>query len=622
MNELLPYLFLVLIVGAVWIPLVRYKHETFIFYVAIITVSVHLCALLIVSLAWIVTENMPLFFKGPILYATESSEFSITLFFDGITSVYALVAGMITFVISVFSRYYMHRDKGFKRFFSNLLFFYTGLQLVLFSGNFETLFIGWEILGVTSFFLIAYYRDRYLPVKNALKVISLYRVADIALLLGIWICHHYFHESINFLTLFDLQAHHQEIIQGRIFQLIIPGIFLVAAMVKSALLPFSTWLPRAMEGPTTSSAIFYGSLSVHIGVFLMLRTYPFWEGNFIFETVVIALGLGTSFIAAGIAKVQSTVKTQIAYSSITQIGIIFVEVALGFHVLALIHFACNAFLRTYQLLVSPSVLSYRIHDQFFNFTPPVHGISDSFWGRVKATLYVLSLREWGLDTFMYRFLWRPMKKAGQLLGFVDFRSIILVFIPLYLVGDFIVYSHVEVPQQILEHLPGSIALVGLLFSLRALFERINAQTAWVMLVINQFYLLLSVSLNEQFDNSQALMFLSGVIVSAGTGHYALARLKKKGELISLDRFHGYALEHPTTRFIFLLACLGLAGFPITPTFIGEDLIIGHIHANQFVLTSLIALNLIIDGLAIFRIYARLFLGTHPKTSTSILLKSS
>ena len=103
-----------------------------------------------------------------------------------------------------------------------------------------------------------------------------------------------------------------------------------------------------MEGPTPSSAIFYGSLSVHLGVFLMLRTFPFWEHQTSMRIAIGLMGLVTSIAASVMANVQSTVKSQVAYSSISQIGLIFIEIALGWDTLALIHFAGNAFLRTYQ----------------------------------------------------------------------------------------------------------------------------------------------------------------------------------------------------------------------------------------------------------------------------------
>src|SRR5690606_2207991 len=133
------------------------------------------------------------------------------------------------------------------------------------------------------------------------------------------------------------------------------------------------------------------------GVFLLLRTFPYWESLFIMKVLIVSIGLSTCIIATSIARVQSSVKTQIAYSSIAQIGLIFIEVALGFHILALVHFAGNAFLRTYQLLVSPSVLSYLVHDMFFNFIPKNQNNSGSVVTKIKNSFYILSVKEWNLD---------------------------------------------------------------------------------------------------------------------------------------------------------------------------------------------------------------------------------
>ncbi len=185
--------------------------------------------------------------------------------------------------------------------------------------------------------------------------------------------------------------------------------FLLSAAAKSAQLPFSSWLPRAMEGPTPSSAIFYGSLAVHLGVFLMLRTYPFWEEQTSVRIIIALMGLFTAIITTGIGRVQSSVKSQIAYASTAQIGLIFIEVAAGFENLALFHFAGNAFLRTYQLLVSPSVVSYLIREQFYNFSARASSIEAMFPAKMKYTLYTLCIKEWNLDSMMYIYLWNPPK---------------------------------------------------------------------------------------------------------------------------------------------------------------------------------------------------------------------
>ncbi|PLK42269.1 proton-conducting transporter membrane subunit [Emticicia sp. TH156] len=621
-NQLLIYFILVPLTGFILSTFFPNRQEKIIFGVTITTIVGHLVLGSVFTIVWLMNGAPGIFYKGIDLYATHESHFSINFYFDKITVVYGMVTSAITFLVSVFSRYYMHRERGFKRFFNTILFFYLGINFIIFSGNFETMFIGWEIIGIASFLLISYYRDRYLPVKNALKVVSFYRLADIFLLLGIWFCHHVFERSITFQELYSLESRHIEILHDKSFQLIIPLVFLVVALVKSAQFPFSSWLPRAMEGPTTSSAIFYGSLSVHIGVFLMLRTYPLWEENTTFKIIVIIFGLFTSLIATGIGRVQSTVKTQIAYSSIAQIGIMFIEVALGWHWLVLIHFVGNTFLRTYQLLVSPSVLSYLIHDQFFNFIRPQTDMKDNFWGKIKMSFYVLCIKEWNLDALMFKTLWNPLKKLGRAFATFGFKDIYFFFIPVYLIGLYLVYHEDIISKELMGALPILFAVLGLIMALRAFAKRSDARRAWSLVIINQLFTSLSIAFNEQFEFSQIHLYLSGIFLSAIIGFSCMQFLISKKESISLDTYHGHSYTYQGLAFVFLLACLGISGFPITPTFIGEDIILGHVGKNQYLLIALTALSLILDGLAIFRIYARVFMGPHYKINHEVAYRSS
>jgi NADH-quinone oxidoreductase subunit L len=112
------------------------------------------------------------------------------------------------------------------------------------------------------------------------------------------------------------------------------------------------------------------------------------------------------------------------------------------------------------------------------------------------------------------------------------------------------------------------------------------------------------------------------VVAGAFGYACLRKLKSHENTIDLDQFHGYSYKYPKLAFLFLLACLGISGFPITPTFVGEDLIFTHIHENQIVLASFVALSLIIDGLAIIRIYARVFIGPHTKSQHEVAYRSS
>jgi NADH:ubiquinone oxidoreductase subunit 5 (subunit L)/multisubunit Na+/H+ antiporter MnhA subunit len=377
-----------------------------------------------------------------------------------------------------------------------------------------------------------------------------------------------------------------------------------------------------MEGPTTSSAIFYGSLSVHIGVFLLLRTFPIWEKDDVFRGLVLGVGLLTSAMATFTARVQSTVKTQIAYASIAQIGLMFAEVALGLHHLAMVHFVANAFLRCYQLLVSPSVLSYLIHDQFFHFVQPQHRFSDSFWGKMRATVFVLSIKEWNVDTSLRRYLWQPLKQAGGVLGKIPARGFAFVVVPILLAGFYLVFDRETLPIGATAYLPTVMAVIGTVIGLKAFTDRGSAHSNWLLVVANQLFSALSMGLNAEFETEQIFLFLSGIVVSAVVGLWCIERLRRAGEPVLLDRFRGHAFYWPRLSLVFVLACLGMSGFPITPTFIGEDLLLGKIDETQLALLGFTALSLILDGLAVFRIYARLFLGPNEKGYHEVAFKSS
>jgi NAD(P)H-quinone oxidoreductase subunit 5 len=139
--------------------------------------------------------------------------------------------------------------------------------------------------------------------------------------------------------------------------LLVGLLLLLAASGKSALVPFSGWLPRAMEGPTPSSAVFYGSLSVHLGAYLLLRVSPILEASLPLQIIVIAVGLVSAVAGSIMTRSQSDVKSSLAYASLSQVGIIVVEIGLGFYYLALVHIIGHACLRTLQLLRAPTLLT-------------------------------------------------------------------------------------------------------------------------------------------------------------------------------------------------------------------------------------------------------------------------
>lgn len=622
MDLVLPAFVLIPLLGFVLSLVVPGSREAVLSRIAYYTAGAQFFAVLAFAVFWVLKGAPSLNVKEIVLYRSTDYEFFIDFFFDRVTAVYLLVGAMLTFLITIYSRYYLHREEGYKRFFNTILFFFTGYAITVLSGNFETLFIGWEVLGVSSFLLIAFYRDRYLPVKNAVKVFSIYRVGDVGIILAMWASHHLWHENVTFLKMSNYDLVHDHLAQHSAIGVFISLAVLVAAAAKSAQLPFSSWLPRAMEGPTPSSAIFYGSLSVHIGVFLLLRTFPFWEHQLSVRILIGLVGLLTSLMASITARVQSSVKAQIAYSSMAQIGLIFIEVAAGLELLALIHFAGNAFLRTYQLLVSPSVVTYLIREQFYQFKPREQRFEDTLPKRLEYTLYVLSLKEWDLDGMMYRYLWNPLKSIGRRMDVFNINRSLAVMIPLFVIGGVLLFNRSLLPAGLVHAIPAFAALIALVLVLRAFTERRHVRRAITMVIMSHFWVALAISFNEHFDPGHSAIYLAGVVVSGFLAIYAINALRRGERNVDLGRFHGHVYEHPRIALLFLLSGLGLAGFPITSTFLGIDLIFSHIHPDQPVLAGLVALGFVLNGLAVIRIYARVFLGPHVKTYHEVAYRSS
>ncbi|MBK8110064.1 MAG: hypothetical protein IPK46_06850 [Saprospiraceae bacterium] len=621
LYQLLPLFIIGPLTGFVLSLFVPSEREKLISGITFFTSGLHVIASFLFIVWWIYGGANSFNIKEFVIYANSGYEFYIDFYFDEVGAAFLMVGSFLTFLVTIYSRVYLHRDKGYKRFFNTILFFFTGYNIIVISGNLETMFIGWEILGLSSFLLIAFYRDRYLPVKNALKVFSVYRIGDVGIVLAMWASHLLWHENIPFILLQQNELVHHHLQSQSAIGLFISIMFLLAAAAKSAQLPFSSWLPRAMEGPTPSSAIFYGSLSVHLGVFLLLRTFPFWEHQILIRILIGLCGFFTSIICTLIARVQASVKSQIAYSSSAQIGIMFIEIALGFEYLALFHFAGNAFLRTYQLLVSPSVVSYMIKEQFYHFSPRRDTFEDSWPKRVEYAWFLLSMKEFMLDKVMDVLVWKPLKNIGKKLDFLSVNVVISIFIPLYLGGIYIWYFGIQ-SQLAHAYLPGICAFIGLLMVFKSFSERKSPLLAWVLIIMQYLWTTLAVAFNGTFSFKESIIYVSGAVFAGILGYIILKQLKHKEGKIDLNGFYGHIYEYPGMALLFLLACLGLMGFPITPTFIGVDLVFSHIQYQQLFLAICVTLSFVVTGISLVRLYARIFLGPHIKKYHETSLKSS
>lgn len=286
----------------------------------------------------------------------EEFHFHVRFAFDRLSLPFLLLSCVLCGVVGAFTRRYLHREEGYRRFFLYYALFFCGMVLSSLACTIETLFVGWELVGLSSALLIAYFHERTNPVRNGQRVWSIYRLSDAAFMIAAITMHHMSGEG-DFGGLMSSGIWPEgtaAITSGQ--ALAVGSLLLVAAAGKSALFPFSGWLPRAMEGPTPSSAIFYGALSVHLGAFLLLRLSPILEASIILQSMVIALGIISAASGAIMSRVQTDIKSSLAYASLTQVGIIVVEIGLGLRYLALIHIVGHACLRTMQLLRAPTLL--------------------------------------------------------------------------------------------------------------------------------------------------------------------------------------------------------------------------------------------------------------------------
>jgi formate hydrogenlyase subunit 3/multisubunit Na+/H+ antiporter MnhD subunit len=254
--------------------------------------------------------------------------------------------------------------------------------------------------------------------------------------------------------------------------------------------------------------------------------------------------------------------------------------------------------------------------------PRSHTFEDSLPKRMEYSIYVLSLKEWNLDSFMYHYLWNPVKWLGKKLGMLNTTKVLVFFIPVYALGLYFLVNAELFPFDVHRYLPVIFSVIGVMMVLKSFTERIHARMSWILVILNHFWVALAVNFNEQFEVMHTLLYLSGVSAFGLVGYLALRRLKYLEGSIDMDRFHGHSYKHPKIALVFLLSCLGVSGFPITPTFVGEDLIFSHIHEDQIALAFLTSLSFIVDGLAIIRIYARVFLGPHSRSVYEMAYRSS
>jgi NAD(P)H-quinone oxidoreductase subunit 5 len=342
--------------------------------------------------------------------AVPDYHFSVKFVFDRLSVPFVILSYMLCGAIGAFTSRYLHREPGFNRFFTLYAVFLVGMVVTGVAGTIETLFTGWELVGLSSALLVAFFQERPAPPRNGLRVWAVYRVSDAALLLAAVVMHHLTGEG-DFDRLFGTGPWPEGQASVSSSQAVIVGVLLlIAAAGKSALIPFSGWLPRAMEGPTPSSAVFYGALSVHLGAYLLLRAGPLLAASFWLSAAVVALGLATALFAYLAGSVQTDIKSVLSFASLSQVGLIVAETGLGWDYVALVHLLGHACLRTLQFIRAPTLLHdyHLLESALGSHLPPGRGPWDRLGRqRFHAWLYRFALERGHLDTLLADFVVAP-----------------------------------------------------------------------------------------------------------------------------------------------------------------------------------------------------------------------
>jgi len=271
---------------------------------------------------------------------------------DALSSIFLLIITGIGFLIHLYSISYMSHDDGFAKFFSYLNLFVFSMLLLVLGANYLIMFIGWEGVGLCSYLLIGFWYKNIDYTKAAQKAFVMNRIGDLGFLIGIFLL-------FSKLGTLDFTTLQTAFTTGNLDPSFITAValcFFVGATGKSAQIPLFTWLPDAMAGPTPVSALIHAATMVTAGVYMITRS------NFIYslapqaQQVILIIGLATALVAATIATRQNDIKKVLAYSTVSQLGFMFMALGVGAYTAAVFHVITHAFFKALLFLGSGSVI--------------------------------------------------------------------------------------------------------------------------------------------------------------------------------------------------------------------------------------------------------------------------
>ncbi len=281
-----------------------------------------------------------------------SLQVPVDLRWDPLSASMALMVTGVGFLIHVYSHGYMHDDPRYPRFFAYLNLFVFSMLLLVLADNLVLLYAGWELVGACSYLLIGFWFERPAAATAAKKAFITTRVGDTGMLIGIFVIF----SAVGSLQISDVNRAAAEGGIAHSTAVIAALLLFAGAVGKSAQLPLYVWLPDAMEGPTPVSALIHAATMVTAGVYLVVRFNPLYHYAEAAGTVVAVVGVATALYAAILAMAEDDIKRVLAYSTISQLGFMFLAAGVGATGAAMFHLITHAFFKALLFLAAGSVM--------------------------------------------------------------------------------------------------------------------------------------------------------------------------------------------------------------------------------------------------------------------------
>ncbi|UCE71816.1 MAG: NADH-quinone oxidoreductase subunit L [Nitrospiraceae bacterium] len=381
-----------------------------------------------------------------------SGDFNVSIGFliDQLTAIMLMVVTSISTLIFIYSIGYMHGDKGYYRFFAYLSLFVFSMLILVMANNFLLLYFGWEAVGLCSYFLIGYWYEKKSAANAGKKAFIVNRFGDFGFGLGVILIFLTF-GSLDYMTVFSgadsVLGQTINLFGYEVDTITLNCLLLFCGAVgKSAQMPLHVWLPDAMEGPTPVSALIHAATMVTAGVFMVARSNPLFSLSATAMNTVAVVGGVTAIFAATIALVQKDIKRVIAYSTVSQLGYMFLALGVGAYSAGIFHLYTHAYFKALLFLGSGSVihaLHHAKHDDEQNMEK-MGGLKKympvTYWVFIIATLSITGIPGlagfFSKDEILWRaylggdlgkFLWFLGVAAAVLTAFYSWRLIYLTF---------------------------------------------------------------------------------------------------------------------------------------------------------------------------------------------------